>query len=37
MIYDTNTGTKIGVREKAKQIPFVNAIRFFIIVLAFVD
>jgi hypothetical protein len=29
MIYDTNTDTKMEVREKAKQVLFINAIRFF--------
>ena len=37
MIFDANTGTKMGVGEKAKKVPFLNATRFFIIVLEFVD
>jgi hypothetical protein len=37
MIYEANTGTKMGVREKSKKVSFINATRFFILVLAFVD
>ena len=37
MIYDANRGTKMGVYEKAKEVPFINATRFFILVLAFVE
>jgi len=37
MIYDANTGTKMGICEKTKEDAFIIATRFFLFVLAFVD